>query len=41
MLKKHYKSQYHHIRMISEGSCETEDWCWKFSFCVTCKNYTL
>ncbi len=27
-----------HIRMISEGSCDTEDWsndCWKFSFAIT------
>ncbi len=26
-----------HIRMISEGSCDTEDWsndCWKFSFVI-------
>ncbi len=27
----------HHIRMISEGSCDTEDWSngiWKFSFAI-------
>ncbi len=27
-----------HIRMISEGSCDTKDWsndCWKFSFAIT------
>ncbi len=29
-----------HIRMISEGSCDTED-CWKFSFVVTEINYIL
>ncbi len=26
-----------HIRIISEGSCDTEDWsngCWKFSFAL-------
>jgi len=26
------------IKMISEGSCDTEDWsngCWKFSFAIT------
>ncbi len=30
------------IRMISEGSCDIEDWsnsCWKFSFAITGKNY--
>ncbi len=34
----------HHIRMISEGSCDTEDWsngCWKFSFAITEINYIL
>ncbi len=33
-----------HIRMISEGSYDTEDWrsgCWKFSFAVTEVNYIL
>ncbi len=33
-----------HIRMISEGSCDTEDWsngCWKFSFAITGINYIL
>ncbi len=33
-----------HIRMISEGSCDTEDWsngCWKFSFTITGINYIL
>ncbi len=32
------------IRMISEGSCDIEDWsnsCWKFSFAITGKNYIL
>ncbi len=27
-----------HIRMISEGSCDTEAWrngCWKYSFAIT------
>ncbi len=31
-----------HIRMISEGLCDTEDWsngCWKFSFAITWINY--
>ncbi len=28
-----------HIRMISEGSCDTEDW--KFSFTITGINYIL
>ncbi len=27
-----------HIRLISEGSCDTED-CWKFSFAITGINY--
>ncbi len=30
--------------MISEGSCDTEDWsngCWKFSFVITGINYIL
>ncbi len=33
-----------HIRMISEGSCDPEDWsndCWKFSFDITGINYIL
>ncbi len=32
-----------HIRMISEGSCDTEDWSneWKFSFAITEINYIL
>ncbi len=33
-----------HIKMISEGSCDTEDWsndCWKFSFAITRINYIL
>ncbi len=33
-----------HIIMISEGSCDTEDWssgCWKFSFAITGINYIL
>ncbi len=33
-----------HIRMISEGSCDTEDWsnsCWKFSFTITGLNYNI
>jgi len=31
---KVYRAANQHIRMISEGSCDTEDWtrCWKFSF---------
>ncbi len=35
-----------HFRMISEGSCDTEDWsngCWKCSFAITgihCKMYS-
>ncbi len=31
-----------HIRMIFEGSSDTEDWsngCWKFSFAITGINY--
>ncbi len=35
---------YQHIKMISKGSCETEDWsngCWKFSFVTTGINYIL
>ncbi len=30
--------------MISEGSCDSEDWsngCWKFSFAITEINYIL
>ncbi len=33
-----------HITMISEGSCDTEDWsniCWKFRFVITGLNYIL
>ncbi len=31
------------IRMISKGSCDTEDWSnnWKFSFAITEINYIL
>ncbi len=32
-----------HIRMTSEGSCDTEDWsnyCWRFSFDITGMNYS-
>ncbi len=37
-------NQYIRIRMISKGSCDTEDWrngCWKFSFAITEINYIL
>ncbi len=30
--------------MISDGSCDTEDWsngCWKFSFAITGINYII
>ncbi len=33
-----------HIRMISKGSCDIEDWsddCWKFSLSITGINYIL
>ncbi len=33
-----------HVRMISKGSCDTEDWsndCWKFSFAITGIKYIL
>ncbi len=33
-----------HIRMISEGSCDTEDWSngyWKFSLSISGINYIL
>ncbi len=36
--KKCSWAQYQHIRLISEGSQDTENWsddCWKFSFAIT------
>ncbi len=39
--KKCFLSRYKHIRMIPEGSCDTENWsngCWKFSFASHEKN---
>ncbi len=33
-----------HIRIISEGSRDTENWsndCWKLGFCITGMNYIL
>ncbi len=33
-----------YIRMISEGSCDTEDWrngCWQFIFAITGISYIL
>jgi len=33
-----------HIRMLSEGSCDTEDYsngCWKFNIAVIGRNYIL
>ncbi len=30
-----------HIRMISEGSCDTKDWTWIFSFAIIGINYIL
>ncbi len=38
------KYQNKHIIMISEGSCDTEDWsngCWKFSFSITEISYIV
>ncbi len=31
----------HHIRMISEGSCDSEDCFWKFSYAISGINYIL
>ncbi len=42
--KKSLLAANQHIRMISEGSCDTEDWsnvCWKISFAITGINYIL
>jgi len=36
-----FKKKKQHIRMISEGSCNTENWSngyWKFSFAITYLN---
>ncbi len=34
--KKCFWAPNQHIAMISEGSCDTEDYvCWKFSFAIT------
>jgi len=38
--KKCFLTPNQHIRMISEGSCNTED-CLKFSFAITGINYIL
>ncbi len=40
--KKLFLSINQHLRIISEGSCDTEDWsnnCWKFSFAITGINF--
>ncbi len=40
--KKCFLSSNQHIRMISEGSCDTLDWsngCWKFRFTITGKKH--
>ncbi len=41
-IKKYYWVPNHHMRIISEGSCDTKDWnnsYWKFSFAITGINF--
>ncbi len=43
-IKESWNKMHHGIRMISEGSSDTEDWtndCWKFSFDITGINCIL